>query len=354
MNKIEIKAPRVDVNDDIVKLGSWQVNNGSSVHQGQVLVSVESSKGTLECEAPAAGFIYFAEKECTEVMVDCIIALLCSEKDDNLLNEINKTPDHSSEGLENSVQMTEKAAALVKMHQIPLSKLPHDRIIREKDVLELIKPQFNIAETKTNKVIMLAGGGHAKMCIDILRQKAEYEIVGITDPLYPKLDKVQGVKVIGNDDILPDYFQKGYRKMINGLGTEKNTLLRRKIFEKYKSMGFEFPNLIHQKSIVEPSAHMEEGNQVMAGAIIGSSVQVGSNCIINSGAIVSHDCKICDHVHIAPGAILAGNVTVGENTLIGMGVTVFFGITIGKNVIINNGCHIFKNIPDDTVVKQSN
>jgi UDP-3-O-[3-hydroxymyristoyl] glucosamine N-acyltransferase len=103
--------------------------------------------------------------------------------------------------------------------------------------------------------------------------------------------------------------------------------------------------------MIEPSVAMGVGNQIFAGAVVGSAAKLGDGTIINSGTIVSHDCLIGSHTHFSPGAILAGGVEVGENTLVGMGVTVYLGVRIGSNVVISNGSHIMKDVPDGSVIR---
>ena len=90
----------------------------------------------------------------------------------------------------------------------------------------------------------------------------------------------------------------------------------------------------------ENSAKINEGCQIMAGAIIGSHVTIASNCIINCGSVVSHDSTIKKSSHITPGAILAGNVTIGRRCTIGMGSTVYLGLEIYDDNTINNGANI--------------
>lgn len=203
-----------------------------------------------------------------------------------------------------------------------------------------------------SKIIILGGGGHAKMCIDILRQTNNYEIIGIIDNI-KKNELIYGVPVVGNDDDLNYLFNSGIKFAVNGIGGGTSVINRYKIFQKLKNIGFNVPILIHKNSIVEGTAEINEGTQIMAGAIVGSDAKIDSNCIINSGAIVSHDCKIGTNVHIAPGAVLAGSVCVGDNSLIGMNSTIFFGKKIGSNVIITNGKNIYSDVSDNKIIKEN-
>ena len=344
-NITELKAPRLDANSESVIICDIAVENGAQVAEGQLIATVESTKKTEEFCAPQSGYLYFKVAEGDTVNVDETFAVLSDAPDDALLKQ-----EEAAEAEESEYLLSGKAKKLLKEHNIPLSALPKGKIIREKDILKLIKADVTLAPTKTNQVVVFTGGGHAKMCIEILKQTRQYEIYGISDINYPDLKEVLGIPVLGDNEILPELYEQGYRKMVNGLGTVANHPLRKEMYCKYKSMGFEFPNLIHPTAMVEPSVSMGEGNQIMMGAIVGPCVKIGSNCIVNSGAIVSHDSVISDHVHIAPGAVLGGSVKVGENTLIGMGTTIYFGVKIGSNVVIHNGCNIYSDVPDGAVI----
>lgn len=204
--------------------------------------------------------------------------------------------------------------------------------------------------TAGDSVIIVGGGGHARMCIDLIRQQQVFQIAGIVDDGMDEGAEVLGVPVIGPLDLLEVMRAEGIALAVNGIGAATNHPFRAEVFDRIKAAGFALPNLVHPKAAVEPSAVLGEGNQIMAGAVVGSCVSIGDNCIVNSGAVISHDSVLADNVHIAPGAILAGGVTVCEDTLVGMGVTVFLGVTIGSRVVIMNGQDVFSDVCAGTLV----
>ena len=115
--------------------------------------------------------------------------------------------------------------------------------------------------------------------------------------------------------------------------------------------GFEFPNIVHQKAVIEPSVNMGEGNIVLASAMIGSEVELGNANYINTGALICHEATIGDNNHFAPNSVIAGRVKVENNVLVGMCTTTFYDISIGSNSILNNGANIIKNIPQNSIIK---
>lgn len=338
----EIKMPRLGVNDDYITLVRWLVKDGDMVRKGQKIAEIETSKETNEIKADEEGMIHLAMSEGKDVAVGEIVATI---GDAVRQKEVEST--------ETGLRATAKAQKLIEENGIDISKLPKDRLIREKDVIGLIDKKYQIEEVKTNKVLIYGGGGFGKIAIEILKTQHTYELYGIVDLKYPDLKEILGIPVIGSDDDLGRLVKDGYTKIFNGIGFSHKAHWRKEPYEKLREFGFEFINVIHNSAQIEPSARMGAGNLVCAGAIIGSEAKIGSNCIINSGAVISHDCIISDHCHIASGAVIAGSVTIGENTLIGQNVTIYSSVVIGKNVTILNGCSVFRSVPDNTVVKEN-
>ena len=132
---------------------------------------------------------------------------------------------------------------------------------------------------------------------------------------------------------------------------------RHKRFELYctlKEIGCNFPNIIHPRAIVEKSVELGEGNVILAGANIGSSVKLGNLNYINNNSLISHDCILMNNIHVAPGAVLASSIKVESDVLIGMNTTLFYGITIGASSTILNGLIINNNIQQNSIQKYNN
>ena len=200
------------------------------------------------------------------------------------------------------------------------------------------------------EVILIGGGGHARQIIEIISARGEYHIVGITDndPLKKKM-LIDGVPVVGNDEVLYHYFKKGVRRAFISLGSVDDTKARINLHKMLIEIGFELINVIHPSALVSPSVTLGTGNAIMPGSIINAHATLGSNCIINTGAIVEHDCIIQDHVHIATGAKIAGGVTIQEGSHIGLGAVVKQGISIGRHTIIGAGALVLDDVPDKVV-----
>lgn len=200
-------------------------------------------------------------------------------------------------------------------------------------------------------MVMYGGGGHGKILIDLLRALGRYELIGILDDGRSPGELVMGVPILGDGQLLAEIRARDVTLAANAVGGIGKPNVRIAIFDRLREAGFECPALIHPWALVEPSASIADGAQILARAYIGSEVQIGFGALINVGAIVSHECRIGNYVNVSPGAMLAGNVEVGEAAQIGMGVTINLGIKIGARARIGNGATVKADVPEGGVVR---
>ncbi len=199
-------------------------------------------------------------------------------------------------------------------------------------------------------LLIFGGGGHGKAVIDLVRALGTYQIVGIIDDGIAAGSEILGVPVVGGASTLPDWYARGVRLAANAVGGIGNVDVRLKIFDILIQAGFSFPALAHPSAIIERSATLAAGVQVLPQAYVGSAAQVGFGTVLNAGATVSHDCVLGQVVNLSPGATLAGNVHIEDDTQIGMCATVNLGITVGSRCIVGNGATVKADVPPGTRV----
>ncbi|WP_339060489.1 acetyltransferase [Tepidibacillus marianensis] len=196
-------------------------------------------------------------------------------------------------------------------------------------------------------IIVIGGGGHAKVLIEILRLQSAY-ILGITLPNHNQNTRF-GLNVIGNDNEVLKYDPKEIR-LVNGIGSIGDTRKRQELYEYFKSKGYIFANVIHPLSILSNEIELSEGIQIMAGSIIQPGTRIGENTIVNTKVSIDHDCEVGSHVHFAPGVTLSGRIKVENGVHIGTGATVIQGVTLGKNSVIGAGAVVIRDVPKEVVV----
>ncbi len=197
-----------------------------------------------------------------------------------------------------------------------------------------------------DKIVVIGGGGHAKVVINVLKKLNEYDILGYTD----LIDKgtVLGLKYLGNDNVLNDiiYQYKNCNAAL-GVGTVKVSDERKDIYERIKKIGLNFPPIVSNSAIISEGVEMGEGTVVLNKAFINACTQVGKCVIVNTNAIVEHDCRVGDFVSLAAGSILGGGATIGDNSFLGMGAMVTQYKNIGKNCLIGVGTVILRDVSDE-------
>ena len=196
-------------------------------------------------------------------------------------------------------------------------------------------------------VIVIGGGGHAKVLVSTLLLQHQ-KVLGFVD-LKPSLPPVLGIAHLGNDSAVfvhpPDQV-----RLVNGVGSIDSTDLRRTVYEMFRKKQYIFENVIHPSAIIAPDVHIEDGVQVMAGAVVQPGRRLGENVIINTGARIDHDCSIDAHAHVAPGVTLSGNVHIGSGAHIGTGAIIIQGVKVGAAAIVGAGAVVIGDVPAGVTV----
>ena len=191
-------------------------------------------------------------------------------------------------------------------------------------------------------VILIGAGGHARVLVDCLRLN-NVNIIGALDNCPPKEDGADKLPIIGDDCAIFDYSYDAV-ELVNGIGSVGDTSLRTNIFKKFKKLGYCFRSVIHPNALVAEDCVLEEGVQVMAGAVINPGTHIAADTIVNTGAVIDHECKIGSHVHIAPGVTISGGVQVGSSSHIGTGATIIQGVNIGERALIGAGAVVIADV----------
>lgn len=105
---------------------------------------------------------------------------------------------------------------------------------------------------------------------------------------------------------------------------------------------FEMP---HFGSVVfGPGVQIGNNNNIDRG-VIGDTV-IGEGTKIDSLVHVAHNCQIGKRCLIVAGAIIGGSVEIGDHSFIGMNASIKQKVKIGKNCIIGAGAVVLNDVPD--------
>ncbi|MGV3136458.1 acetyltransferase [Brevibacillus agri] len=196
------------------------------------------------------------------------------------------------------------------------------------------------------RVIILGGGDHARIVAEVLMLQG-YQVAGYTD--VTDKGNFWGIRYLGDDSVVKTYSAEKIL-LANGLGSIGDNSRRKQLYLSFKEKGYSFVSAIHPNAVLSPHVIVEEGVQIMAGAVIQAGTKLGSNTIVNTRASVDHDCVIEEHVHIAPGATISGGVTVRADSHIGTGAVIIQGIVVGKSGIVGAGAVVIRDVPEQAKV----
>lgn len=197
-------------------------------------------------------------------------------------------------------------------------------------------------------VYLLGGGGHGRVVLDALLAGGE-RVTGVLDPNLSVGHQVFGVPVLGGDEFL-NQVDPSEADLVNGLGANPRTQIRRKLYETMKNRGFIFRALQHPSAVIGRECRLAEGSQIMGGAVLQNRVQIGDNAVINTRASIDHDCVIGPHAFISPGAVLCGDVSVETSAFVGAGAVLLPGVHINENAIVGAGSVVTKTVPGSAIV----
>lgn len=196
----------------------------------------------------------------------------------------------------------------------------------------------------SNSILLVGGGGHCKVIIDIISENDEYDEILISDIGKNKGKEILGIKIDYTDKDLEYLYKKGIKNAFVSLGNVSINSKREEMYKKLKTIGFNMPIIISNSANISKHSTINEGTLIGKNVVINPGVKIGKNCIINTGAIIEHDCVIEDNVHVAPGVVLSGGVKIEKNCLIGTGARIIQEIHISKNILVGAGTTVTKDI----------
>ena len=191
-------------------------------------------------------------------------------------------------------------------------------------------------------IVVIGGGGHAKVCIELLRAMNESVAFCVGTDLDP--DACLDVPILKGDENVTDLYRRGFRRAFVALGPNA---LRERLGLHVMEVGYELVNAVSPNAVISPTAKLGLGVAVMAGAIINADAAIDDLVIINTGTTIDHGCSIGRAVHVAPQGAIAGNVTIRAGAFLGIGCTVIPWMTIGRNSTVGAGGVVINDIADD-------
>jgi acetyltransferase EpsM len=347
---VPVLVPLLNPNEPESRLVAIHAPEGTRVEPGRPLVSLETTKSSVEVVAEAAGFVAGLRASVGDLLRAgdrlCWLAQKSGWTPPRVESPAAEAP------LPEGLRMTAPGLALARATGMALTRLPIGPLITEAQVRDLLSgAAAGIDPSADHRLIVYGGGGHGKSVIEAIRAMGTHDVVGIVDDGLAKGTQVLGIPVLGGAEELPELLAQGIRLAANAVGGIGDARSRVSVFHRLIEAGFACPAVVHPTAFVEPSARLSPGVQIMPHAYIGSEAEIGFGAIVNTSAVVSHDCWLGAYANVSPGALLAGGVRLGESALVGMGVTVNLGVAIGNGARVGNSAVVKKDVPPGRIVR---
>lgn len=202
--------------------------------------------------------------------------------------------------------------------------------------------------TRVTNVLVIGAGGHARVCIEALRDDPALHVIGAVSRDGTALDGL-GCPLVGTDEDLDTTAQRvGATAACVAIG---DNAARHDATARWLGTGGALVVARSRHAVISPTAEVGPGSMLLPGAVVNAATVLGTGVIVNTNASVDHDTDVGDFVHIAPGVAMGGGVTIGARTLVGLGARVLPGITVGVDAVIGAGAVVIRDVPDgETVV----
>ena len=135
---LEIVLTREDANTEYALLAEWLVEDRSEVAAGQPVCVVETTKATVEVEAPGAGTIVQLYGEEVEVELGKTIAYVAESADELASIDADAEAKPAPRPAAGDRKATRKAVELAELHAVDLAEIDKRGFITEKDVEQLL------------------------------------------------------------------------------------------------------------------------------------------------------------------------------------------------------------------------
>ncbi|MDB9863467.1 hypothetical protein OAC78_08875 [Litorivicinus sp.] len=127
---------------------------------------------------------------------------------------------------------------------------------------------------------------------------------------------------------------------------------KRIVSERLKSLGFDFPNLVHSSTVTATTIDdaNSEGIIISPNCVIGSNVSFSNHVYINFMVGIGHDVSFDNFVQVNPGVQIGGAVSIGEGVLLGSGSIIRQGLRVQKSSTVGSGSVVLSSVREGITV----
>jgi len=125
--------------------------------------------------------------------------------------------------------------------------------------------------------------------------------------------------------------------------------IRKILFDKLVSCGFELTTLIHPDVVIPESTSIGKGTIICKFLSITCDIIIGENVYIHPNVCIGHDAIVGNNTVISSYVDVAGNCNIGSSTFLAINVCMRQNISIGNDTIVGMGSVVHRDIPDNVI-----
>ncbi len=198
------------------------------------------------------------------------------------------------------------------------------------------------------KLLIIGAGSVGKFIAYNINQFTQnFEIIGFLDDDTSKHNStIASFPVLGSINKLPEYSGKDLA-IVWGIAFP---MVKKKLFDQYQNLLFEFPNFIAKDAWVSEAVSFGKGCIIYPGTTINYETEINDFVVINMNCSLGHNCSIKSFSSLAPGVNLGGNTSIGSCVELGIGASTVQGIQIGDNGTVGGQAMVVSNVAESDVV----
>lgn len=350
----DVFMPRLNANDDSGLVTKWIKSQGAVVRSGELIASVETTKVSVDIEAPADGYLHILVEAGAMVPVGTVVAKVGPSADGIAANAPAPGEESPASGSERLV--SKRARIALDTAGLSADRIPGSAPITAAEVIQFLATQAKgmVADSSlvdqlapaANSVVLFGAAEQGCVIADCLWEGGQWIPLCFVDEA-PQSDEHEGLPVF-HADALAALRARDVRYIHICIADPQAKL---RAAEVLKNIGFSIVPVIHPRAVVSRTARLGEGVYIGPGVVIGPRATIGDYCQINNNATIPHHVELGFGVRIADGVNLAGGVRVGDRSYLGLGVTVNSNCRIGADVTVVSGVAVFDSVADGTVVR---
>lgn len=191
------------------------------------------------------------------------------------------------------------------------------------------------------EIYIVGASGFGREVAWLIEELDEWIVTGFVDDNDELINtKINEIPVLGTTDYL---LKKNER--INVVIAIGNPSIRANIYNKLnKKININYPNIIAKDVRLSKTNNLGIGNIICSHSILTVDINLGNFNHINLDCTIGHDVVISDFVTVYPSVNISGNVVIGNYCELGTGTQIIQGKKITDNAIIGAGTVVVKDL----------